>query len=93
MTHALVFVLSLAGFVALALATERQQEALFGRALAPRRTRQLRCVGWAALLLALAVAVQAEGWSLGLVTLSGHTSLGAAIVAVVLILRQRGAGR
>ena len=93
MTHALMFVLCLAGFAALALAMERHQDDLFGRALAPRRTRALRSVGWAALLLALAVAVQAKGWSLGLVTLSGHTSLCAAIVCVALIVRQRLAPR
>lgn len=93
MTHALVFGLSLAGFVALALAMERHQEDLFGQALAPRRTRVLRVVGWAALLLALAAAVQAKGWSLGLVTLSGHTSLCAAIVCVALLVRQRRARR
>ena len=89
MTHALVFTLSLAAFAALALAMERHQDDLFGRPLPARRTRALRVAGWAALLLALTVAVCSEGWGLGLVTLSGHTSLCAAIVCVALILRQR----
>ena len=93
MTHALVFTLSLAAFAALALAMERHQDDLFGRPLPASRTRALRLAGWAGLLLALVVAVRAEGWGLGLVTLSGHTSLCAALVFVALVVRQRRAPR
>ena len=89
MNHALIFLPSLLGFAALALATERQQEIQLGRTLAPRRTRALRGVGWAALLLALAVAVGSQGWALGLVSYSGHTSLSAGLVFVALLLRER----
>lgn len=89
MTHLAVFTLSLLGFAALALAMERHQDDLFGRALPRRTTLALRNAGWAALLLALVVAVRAQGWGLGLVTLSGHTSLGAAVVFVALVVRQR----
>lgn len=89
MTHLAVFTLSLLGFAALALAMERHQDDLFGRALPRRTTLALRNAGWAALLLALVVAVRTQGWSLGLVTLSGHTSLGAGLVFVALVVRQR----
>jgi hypothetical protein len=89
MNHAFIFLPSLLGFAALALATERQQDIQFGRILAPRRTRALRLAGWAGLLLALAVAVGSQGWALGLVSYSGHTSLGAGLVFVALLLRER----
>ena len=89
MNHAFIFVPSLLGFAALALATERQQEIQFGRALAPRRTRALRLAGWGGLLLALALAVGSQGWALGLVSYSGHTSVSAGLVFVALLLRER----
>lgn len=93
MNHGLIFLASLLGFAALALATERQQEIQFGRALAPRSTRALRWVGCVGLLFALAVAVGSQGWALGLVSYSGHTSLGAGLVFVALLLRERWAPR
>ena len=89
MSHAFIFVPSLLGFAALALATERQQEVQFGCTLAPRHTRALRLAGWVGLLFALAVAVVSQGWALGLVSYSGHTSLGAGLVVVALLLRGR----
>ncbi|KQP20588.1 DUF3325 domain-containing protein [Pseudorhodoferax sp. Leaf267] len=89
MTHLAVFTLSLLGFAALALAMERHQEDLFKRPLPRRTTLALRSAGWAALLLALLAAVRAQGWSLGLVTLSGHTSLCAGLVSISLVVRQR----
>ena len=89
MTHLAVFTLSLLGFAALALAMERHQDDLFGRALPCRTTLALRSAGWAALLLALVAGVRAQGWGLGLVTLSGHTSLGAGLVFIALVVRQR----
>jgi hypothetical protein len=97
MTHLATFLLSLLGFGALALATDRQQENLFGRAFDPRLARGLRVAGWAALALALGVVVKGQGWALGLVSFSGHTSLGAGLVYGALIAlqppRARGAGR
>lgn len=83
--HLLSFALSLAGFAALALAMERQQHDLFGRRLQPAVTRALRVTGSSALLLALGVLVNRQGWGLGLVMLSGHTSLAAGVVFCTLI--------
>ena len=54
---------------------QRHQEGLFGRTLAAGRTRMLRAAGWLALLSSLVSAVQAQGWSLGLVAWCGHISL------------------
>ncbi len=93
MNHSLIFLASLLGFAALALATERVQEIQFGRTLASRSTCALRGVGWVGLLLALAVAVGSQGWALGLVSYSGHTSLGAGLVFMALLLRERGVPR
>lgn len=89
MNHLAIFVPSLLGFAALALAMERHQEDLFGRTLSPRATRALRTGGWLVLLIALAVAVRSQGWSLGLVSYSGHTSLGAGLVYGALVALQR----
>lgn len=87
--HGLAFVLCLPGFAALALAMERHQEDLFGQVFAPSLTRRLRLAGWGALLLALGVLVGAQGWGLGLVSFSGHTSLAAGLVFVALLLQGR----
>lgn len=85
MSHLFAFVLSLAGFAALASATHRQQRDLFGKALGPAKTRILRLVGSAALLGALGVLVAQFGWGLGVVMFSGHTSLAAGVVVCGLI--------
>lgn len=83
--HLLTFVICVAGFLALALSTERQQEDLFGQALPSKATRALRLSGWSALLVALYAIVQAQGWGMGLVSYSGHTSLAAGVVLAGLI--------
>lgn len=85
MNHLVAFLLSLAGFAALASATHRQQRDLFGKALGATRTRILRLAGWAALLGALGVLVAEFGWGLGLVMFSGHTSLAAGVIVCGLI--------
>jgi hypothetical protein len=89
MTHLTTFLLSTLGFAALALAMERHQEDLFGHALAKTATRWLRVAGWAALALALVLIVQAQGWGVGLVSYSGHTSLGAGLVFAALVVIER----
>lgn len=89
MNHLGIFLLSLLGFAALALATERQQEIHLGRTLSAGSTRRLRFAGWMGLLLALAIAVGRQGWALGLVSYSGHTSLCAGLVFSALLLRER----
>jgi len=89
MSHLLAFMLSLAGFAALASATNRQQRDLFGKALRPATTRMLRLSATAALLGALSILVIQHGWALGLVMFSGHTSLAAGIVVCGLIVHAR----
>ena len=89
LAHLLLLLLALAGFAALALAMERHQEDVFGKALSQRITRSLRIVGWISLLLCLWLAVAAKGWSFGLVAYSGHTSGAAGIVFIALLLWNR----
>lgn len=87
--HLTVFALGTAGFAALALAMERHQQDLWGRELRPRTTQALRAAGWALLLIALWRAVADQGWTLGLVAYSGHTSAAAGLVFVALLLCNR----
>ena len=89
MTHLLAAVLCLAGFAALAAATGRQQAAVFGRELQRATTCELQILGAVLLLVALALLVTKQGWGLGLVMYSGHTSLAAGCVHCALILHGR----
>jgi hypothetical protein len=89
MTHVLMLLSSVAGFAALALATERQQDELLGGALPASVTRALRAAGWVLLALCLAAAVGRWGWGLGLVAYSGHTSLAAGLVYIGLVAAAR----
>ena len=75
----------------MACATARQQEELYGRLLASAATRLLQFGGAAGLLAVLAWLVHSQGWGMGLVMFSGHTSLAAGMVlgALVVIDRQR----
>ena len=87
--HLVVFLLCLAGFACLALATQRAQEDIFGHALPRPSTLLLRLAGWSALVFGLLVTTASQGWALGLVIYSGHTSLCAALVYGALIVRAR----
>jgi len=89
MTHLLSLLLCLAGFAALACATQRQQDELFGRSLPRRATVWLRVAGAGLLLVALAVLLAWRGWGLGLVMYSGHTSLAAGLVFCALLAHRR----
>jgi hypothetical protein len=86
MTHLLALALCLTGFAALALATRRQQRDLIGRSLSWTITIVLRLAGAGALVFALGVLVGWQGWGLGLVMFSGHTSLAAGLVYAVLVV-------
>jgi hypothetical protein len=81
--------LCLAGFAALAIATERQQQALLGRVCPPRVSRGLRIGGASLLLVALLRLVDDRGWGLGLVAYSGYTSVAAGVVYCALIVATR----
>ena len=86
MIHALALALCLAGFGALALATRRPQHEILRKSLPRRSVTALRLAGSSALLIGLTVLVAAQGWALGLVMFSGHTTLAAALVYVALIV-------
>lgn len=92
MMHFLSVLICLAAFGSLAMATDRAQIDVLGRELPPATTRALRTVGWALLLASLAIVVGAQGWGLGLVSYSGHTSLAAGMVFLALIVQQRRKG-
>lgn len=88
MIHFVTFAICLAGFTALALAIERQQEALLN-GISPARTRRFRVIGWTALAVALGATVMHQGWGLGLVNYSGQTSMAAGLVYLTLIVAER----
>jgi hypothetical protein len=90
MSHLPPFLLCLAGFAALAFAMDRQQQDLVGRSLPASATDTLRVAGTGCLLLALGLLVTWQGWGLGLVMFSGHTSLAAGIVHCAIIGYTRG---
>ncbi|WP_046115392.1 DUF3325 domain-containing protein [Aquincola tertiaricarbonis] len=89
MSDSVSLLLCLSGFAALAAATDRVQEELLGRACSHGRVRLLRVAGWTLLLGALGWVVAHKGWSLGVVSYSGHTSVSAGLVYLVLILVHR----
>lgn len=86
MIHVPVFSMCLLAFIALALAMERHQMDVWGRGLASGATCGLRVAGWGALVLALIVVVLDQGWALGLVIYSGHTSVSAGLVFAALVV-------
>lgn len=87
--HALLFVLCVLGFAGLALAMDRPQEDVFGRALSASASRRFRLAGWTLLGLALWAAVAAYDTGLGLVLYSGHTSGAAGFVFIALLVWSR----
>ena len=86
MTHLLAFAFSLIGFGALAFGTRRQQRDLFRKSLKLSITYSLRICGSIAFFVALGILVAAYGWGVGLVMFSGHTSLAAGAVYVILAI-------
>lgn len=87
--HAAVFLLGVLSFACLALSMARHQQDVFGAELRPAITRALSLCGWLLQAFALYLAGQALGWSQGLVAYSGHASLAAGVVFVLLMLWQR----
>ena len=87
MTHLLVFLPALLGFLGLALAMDRHQRQLLGRELDATRTSWLRAGGWAALALSYLVAVLGRGAIMGSVEWVGHLTLAALLVMGFLTLR------
>lgn len=89
MSHVSISLFSLIAFALLAMAMGRHQKNLFGLELATGPTRALRSGGWAALAASLTIAVNTQGWSLGLVAWCGHISLAAGLVILALIAWER----
>jgi len=80
----LVCLVSLLAFGFLALASERQGEALLQRAPTPRERLRWRLIGWPLLALALALCIQGWGWSIGIVAWLGWLCMAGAALAFAL---------
>ncbi len=78
--HLSILLLSLLGFSALALATERYGEHLLGRLPALRWRRLARVVGWLLLAAALALGMEALGGSIGLTLWLGWLTVAALVL-------------
>ena len=75
--HLAILLISLAGFAALALATERHAEHLLGRLPAPQWRLLARAIGWALLAIALALGIGALGTGVGITLWLGWLSIAA----------------
>jgi len=75
--HLAILLISLAGFAALALATERHAEHLLGRLPAPQWRLLARVVGWLLLASALALGVVNMGTGVGITLWLGWLSIAA----------------
>lgn len=87
--HAVIFCITLSGFVAACMASPRQSERLFGRMIRAAAQVSLRLVAFAAFCAALVYAVHEAGWSFGLVIWVGYLSFAAGVVFIGLILLDR----
>ena len=85
----LALLLSLAGFVALALAMERHHRQVWQRAPSRKQCMLLRCFGITGLGAALAACVAHAGWATGTVIWLGLMTVAALAVALVLSYRPR----
>lgn len=73
-----VFIISLAGFICLALASDRQGEFLLHRTPSEKERRIFRLFGWPLLAVALALCWQGWGWSMGTVAWLGWLTMAGA---------------
>lgn len=85
----MALLLSLAGFVALALAMERHHRQVWQRAPSRKQCLLLRCAGVIGLGAALAACVAHAGWATGTVIWLGLMTVAALTVALVLSYRPR----
>lgn len=75
MLHPALLLVTLAGFVALALAMPRHSKHLLRRTLSPQVARLAKLAGWGLLVVALALAIAQWRFSIGSVTWFGWLSL------------------
>ncbi|MCX5567400.1 DUF3325 domain-containing protein [Alcaligenes phenolicus] len=73
-----VFIISLAGFICLALASDRQGEFLLHRTPSEKERLIFRLLGWPLLAMALALCWQGWGWSMGTVAWLGWLTMAGA---------------
>lgn len=73
-----VFIISLAGFICLALASDRQGEFLLHRTPSEKERLIFRLLGWPLLAVALALCWQGWGWSMGTVAWLGWLTMAGA---------------
>ncbi|AYN20480.1 DUF3325 domain-containing protein [Alcaligenes aquatilis] len=73
-----VFISSLAGFICLALASDRQGEFLLHRAPRKQKRRIFRLIGWPFLAVAWLLCWQGWGWSIGTVAWLGWLTMAGA---------------
>ena len=79
-----VFISSLAGFICLALTSDRQGEFLLHRSASKRERLLFRVIGWPLLALALALCVEGWGASMGVVSWLGWLTMAGAGLAFYL---------
>lgn len=89
LSHLIPLLLSVGGFLLLALAMPRHQEDVYGRLLGTRTSLLLRCSGWGFLTAALIRSIQAQGTGMGLVSWVAQLSMAAGLVFVGLLVHQR----
>ncbi|WP_395397844.1 DUF3325 domain-containing protein [Novosphingobium sp. BL-8A] len=88
MSHFLAILLSLAGFVALALSMTRHQRDLAGRTLAKERALAARYIGGLLLTAAFVLDIGAFGGGYGTVAWCAHLSIGAWLTVALLQWRK-----
>lgn len=93
MIHIVIFLLALVGFASLLIAITRHQQDWLHRKLPPLTVRILRLSGFAALVLAFAVAGGGLGWSYGVAVSFGWLTIASALVVTVNTNRERIMGR
>lgn len=81
------FVLTVAGFAALALSMLKHHRDLIGGALSARRRLGYRIAGWALLSTSLVLVLISEGASIGIALWFGLATMAALIVALLLTYR------
>ncbi|MDO4681481.1 MAG: DUF3325 domain-containing protein [Lautropia sp.] len=89
LSHLIPLLLSVGGFLLLALAMPRHQEDVCGRLLTTRISLLLRGSGWGFLASALTLSIQAHGAGMGLVSWVAQLSMAAGLVFVGLLIHQR----
>ncbi|WP_395335927.1 DUF3325 domain-containing protein [Novosphingobium sp. BL-8H] len=88
MIHILAILLTLGGFIALALSMSRHQRDLAGRVLAKAQARTARAGGYALLGLAFVADIAAFGGGYGAVAWCAHLSVGAWLTIALLHWRK-----